>query len=141
MRNADDAADVVQDAVISMWSRRESLTVTSSAEALCSMSVRNACIDKLRSRRGHIEVEEIAEPSTDAPTDAAVSLSTMQSYINRVLASFPAKQRNILSLSLLSQLSNEEIADVTGESDANVRQVLSRGRLKLRSYFIESQRR
>lgn len=129
-RNADDASDAVQETMSGLWSRHITLPVPDSPGAFCTSSLRHTCIDMLRKRRfDSLEgVEAIAAQSADAPASFHSSLG----FIRSLLDDFPPKQRKILTLSFISQLSNDEIVAATGESAANVRQIISRGRQKLK---------
>lgn len=75
---------------------------------------------------------EISIADTTSADNEARYHSTL-GYVRQVLESFPEKQRKVLSLSFISQLSNDEIVEATGLIDANVRQIISRGRLKLKA--------
>jgi len=130
-RNVDDAQDAVQETVARLWSARDSLADIDNPSAFCCRAVRNRCIDMLRSRQfdplGEISIADTVSADNQARYNSALA------YINRALDTFPEKQRKVLSLSFISQLSNDEIVAATGLTDANVRQILSRGRLKLKA--------
>ncbi len=130
-RNSDDAQDAVQETVARLWADRHSLADIDNPSAFCCRAVRNRCIDMLRTRQldplGEISIADTVSADNQARFNSTLG------YVSRVLESFPEKQRRVLSLSLISQLSNDEIVAATGLTDANVRQILSRGRLKLKA--------
>lgn len=130
-RDADDAADAVQETMTRIWEKRSETSLPDNPAAFCNVAVRNTCINMLRLRRFD-RLDGIDLPSTTA-TDAGASYNSALGHLRSLLADFPEKQRKILILSFISQLSNTEITEATGESDANVRQILSRGRQKLKS--------
>lgn len=55
--------------------------------------------------------------------------------LRTLLPQLPDNQRKAVELSAFSGCSNDEIAELTGESPANVRQLLSRGRRKLKELY------
>lgn len=73
--------------------------------------------------------------ASDMEADTEISLRTTQSCISDILLRFKEKQRRILILSIFSQLSNDEISVITGESSDNIRAILSRGRKKIKEYL------
>ena len=137
LRNADDASDAVQDTVTALWQRHAGLSVPDNAEAFCCRAMRNTCIDRLRldSKRYFDNIEGLWAVDSGEATDVDVSLNTMSAYIAELLSGFKEKQRRILMLSIFSQLTNEEISDITGETNENVRAIISRGRKKLKEYL------
>lgn len=137
LRDADDASDAVQDTIAALWQKHEGIDVPDNPQAFCCRSVRNTCIDRLRfnAKRYFDNIEGLCIVDTDVTTDRDVSLNTMSAYIAELLSGFKEKQRKILMLSIFSQLSNEEISDITGETVENVRMILSRGRRKLKEYI------
>lgn len=130
-RNVDDASDAVQETMTRLWEKRTETTLPDNPAAFCNVAVRNTCLNMLRQRRFD-SLEGIDLPSA-SPTDAGASYNSALSHLRSLLADFPEKQRKILILSFISQLSNTEITEATGESEANVRQILSRGRQKLKT--------
>ena len=58
--------------------------------------------------------------------------------LQRIISLLPDRQREIISLSTFSGFSNEEIAQATGLSDANVRAILSRTRRRIKELFSKN---
>ncbi|MDE6488217.1 MAG: sigma-70 region 4 domain-containing protein [Paramuribaculum sp.] len=55
----------------------------------------------------------------------------------KLMASLPEAQQRVVRLSSVGGCSNDEIAELTGFSPANVRTLLSRGRKRIRELFIK----
>lgn len=73
------------------------------------------------------------------PDDAAdAEYRDTRAAIERLIDSLPEGQRTAIRLSSFGGLDNNEIAATTGLSEANVRQLLSRGRRKLRELWNEN---
>ena len=49
--NAQDAEDMVQEAFIRLWEKRETAMQAGNAEAYCVALTKNLCIDRLRLKR------------------------------------------------------------------------------------------
>ncbi len=136
LRNRADACDAVQEVVARLWEQRSKLDVEVSHTSLCSIAVRNCCIDILRRRKGRMSIDDETMMGYDVPStlssDSQACYTTLLRAIKQVVATMNNAQRKVILLSLISKLSNEEIEKATGQSSANVRQILSRGHRKLK---------
>lgn len=134
LRDPADASDAVQDAVANLWDKRSEIHVRLSVQAMCAQTVRHSSIDILRCRHNQISLDDacadLTESSQQADSDA--NMHYMRRAVRQVLISCADAHRQVLSLSLIGGLSNDEIHQATGVSHANIRQILSRGRKKLK---------
>ena len=132
--NPDDAADAVQDAYIRFWERREEIVLKDSPEAFCMAMQRNICVGMLRKRR-------ISEPVDNAAcfpeTSDADEVKEHAAKIVRIIATLPEKQRKVMRMRDLQELQFGEISALLGESEANIRTLLSRARKKVRETFLK----
>ncbi|MDE6342732.1 MAG: sigma-70 family RNA polymerase sigma factor, partial [Muribaculaceae bacterium] len=137
LRDPDDASDAVQDIFSSLWLRHSCMALPENAAAFCRQSIRNHCIDRIRSdsKRYFERIDTLYQLPTGSHTDSQVSLSSTAALIMKCLAKLNKRHREVLTLSLFSQLSNDEISVATGESPENVRVILSRGRRTIKEYL------
>lgn len=137
LRNQDDASDAIQDIVTSLWQRHDALDIPDNPQAFYVHMTRNICIDRLRldSKKYFEKIDSLYMIASDSEADTELSFSTTKARISDILLKFKEKHRKILILSIFSQLSNDEISVVTGESVENVRKILSRGRKKIKEYL------
>lgn len=137
--DSDGAADAVQEAMARLWERRDALDEVDCAGAYCITVTRRICIDRLR--------QEAACPSTPlradtVPAETAPEASTAierdedARLLAELMSRLPQAQQRVLRLSAIGGLGNDEIAQITGETPANVRQLLCRARRRLRELFI-----
>ena len=141
VESPEDAEDILQEAYARLWSKRASLEAVQNPEAFAITIVRNLCLDFLRSPRSNSRsepLEAITLPSEDSP-DQQVELRDQLRQVRRLIEELPPNQRQVIRLRGMEDCSLEEIAQITGFSDANVRTLLSRARkyikekLKIRS--------
>jgi RNA polymerase sigma-70 factor (ECF subfamily) len=134
VQDSDDAKDVVQDAVARMWVHRRELTGVESPGAFCTTTVKRVAIDLLRARsRRPDAVEQIDDesaPRTDA--HAGIEDADILRQVERMLDALPPNQREVIRLRSHADCSIDEIASITGLTQANVRQLLSRARRSLK---------
>lgn len=127
----DDAADAVQDIQIRLWHYREKIPPDKSEMRLyCMASMRNECLSRLRNRRQMSTIDDCISLSVE-DYDRVESDDTCR-RIESMIAKLPPAQGEAIRLSAFGQLETREIATEMQQSEANVRQLLSRGRKRLR---------
>lgn len=132
--NSDDDADAVQEAYARFWEQRDAIAAKESPEAFCTTIQRNICIDILRRRHPAEPVENAGGVSE--PVDADESIERAARII-RIIDTLPEKQRRIIRMRDLQELQFHEISKLTGESECNIRVLLSRARKKVRELFLK----
>lgn len=135
---ADDSADIVQDSMMKLWQIRNSLESVANLEAYCITAARRQCLSHLRARKAHDSIDDTASSlKPDDTIDVASDTERRDQieHIERFLDTLPEQQRTVMRLSAFGGCSNDEIVQLTGISDSNVRTLLSRGRRKIRQLF------
>lgn len=140
--NIADADDMVQDAMLKLWSLRHRLDELQSVEAFALVVVRRQCINLLRRRHPDVETDNVlyAMPAAGTPEDELI-LAESRRVADRVLSSLPPAQQTLLQLRHVDGLDNAAIAALLGSSEGAVRTALCRARRRVAELFkIESQR-
>lgn len=139
MGNAQDAEDMVQEAYLKLWKRRDELpTDIANLEAYCVTLVKHVCHDTLR--LAHLE--EDGRPPEELPivgnTNVAheVELKDEAHQVMTLIGQLPDQQRQIMQMRDVEDLAYEEIEKATGLTSANIRVLLSRARKKIREQFL-----
>ena len=134
----DEAQDAVQDVCRRLWERYSEIAPPANPGAFCAVTVRNYCLDIIRSRpldAGDEPLATIAESKavdeTDAKDDAT---SLLQKAIDRL----EQRSRQIIQWGLQGY-SYSQMAAELHTSEANVRQVTSRARRQLRNIIVQMQ--
>jgi len=152
-----DAEDVMQDALLKTYRHVERIEHPEAFRTWLFRTVRNACLMKRRRRVDeppHVEsldagagaagaagdadgreprAREIADRSK-GPDDLAVN-AWLGRRLRRALAHLAPGDRMIVLMREIEGLSTREVADVTGLSEANVKQRLHRARVRLRGHL------
>ena len=139
MGNAQDAEDMVQEAYLKLWKRRDELpTDIANLEAYCVTLVKHVCHDALR--LAHLE--EDGCPPEELPiagsTNVAheVELKDEARQVMTLIDQLPDQQRQIMQMRDVEALPYEEIEKATGLTSVNIRVLLSRARKKIREQFL-----
>lgn len=136
LENEADAEDLVQEAYLKLWDKRERLTAISNPEAFSVTLVKNMCFDLLRSgqyvqKRQAVELTDIQDCSPPDSFEARDQARQVRSIIARL----PEAQQKVVLLRDIKECSYEEIEHATGLSPVNIRVLLSRARKKIREQF------
>ena len=136
LENMADAEDLVQEAYLKLWDKRDGLTVISNPEAFSVTLVKNMCFDLLRSGKyvSGRQVVELTEVHNASPADN-LEIRDEVCQVKSIISRLPEQQQRIVTLRDVKGCSYEEIEQVTGLNATNVRVLLSRARKKIREEF------
>ncbi len=141
LRNAADAEDVAQEALVKAWTHRHSWQPGKAKfSTWLYRVVFNRCID-LKRMPSNACLDDVAEPEDDCP-DSVDSIHRSQVYgrLEDALATMPEQQRAALTLAYFDEMGNAEIATVLGTTVQAVESLLKRGRQGLRERLRRSER-
>ena len=110
--DADQAAEIVQDLFVKLWSGRERLSVSSSFESYLLRAVRNSAITYINKERAHAEVHERIFDGDSDETDPSETLQSnnLEQTYQKILAVMPEKRREVFLASRFDGLKYAEIA-------------------------------
>ena len=123
-----DAEDLTARTFEKAWRARHGYRRDLAGFATWLLSIaRNVAIDHLRARQWHEPLDLAAEvPSSDhTPEQQAVQQSEAQ-RLGALLATLPARQRELIAMKYGADMTNRAIARATGLSESNVGTTLHR---------------
>ena len=133
LESQTDAQDAVQDLFIKLWGNRDQLDTVLNFKAYCTTLMKNLCIDRLRRESKMAGVEpgpDLADSrQIDEDYDAREKLERVLAAIERL----PVRQRDVMKMYVLEEMSYDEISEKTGMSNLTLRVLLSNARKSLRS--------
>lgn len=100
-------------------------------------ALRNECISAFRRRKPSVALEEAEQLKTPEEESSAEYRDTRR-RIETLIDSLPGSQGKVIRMSSFGGLDNAEIARATGNTENNVRQLLSRGRRRLRELLAST---
>lgn len=130
LRDEGLARDCIQESLYRLLQCRDRMTDVDNRRGYCLKVVRNCALEILRNQvyYSNIEDREYEVGSIDINYEKKDELKHILDLIEKL----SPREKQLISLSGISGLSNEEITKVTGLTDQNVRTILSRARKALK---------
>lgn len=145
VRSRAVAEEVVQDVMLELWRRRESLAKDSSPQAYLFQSTRNRALNHIR----HERVEQKSEPELIRQTEMSASAHSqlveeeIEAALKTAVSELPDRCREVFELSRTHGLKYAEIATTLGISvktvEAQMGKALRTLRVKLAPWLPQSE--
>lgn len=127
-RNRDDAADALQDALLSAHRTAASFRRDAAVSSWLYRIVVNACLDRLRRNRSHLSVELDEDAHTAGDHTPHIDTAIV---VERALMRLPIEQRAAVVAVDMQGYSIAETARMLGVAEGTVKSRCSRARAKL----------
>ncbi len=148
LKNAEDAADISQDAFIKAYNSLSSFRGDSKFSVWLYRIVSNLCLDYLRRQNRRptksLSVEdndgestELEIPDEEQSPEKLLERKTTREAVRRGLDELNTEQREILLLREIQGFSYDEIADVLNLESGTVKSRIFRARKKLCDFLIK----
>ncbi len=121
--NSESAEEIVQDLFVTIWQKRETLTISTSLKAYLFTAAKNRSINHLKKK--YVVLEGLSENDVykvynSDMADGEVLKNELEKLIIKGLEKLPEKARMVFSLSRHSGMSHNEIAEQLGISQKTV---------------------
>lgn len=134
LRDEAEAEDVAQETMLRLWRSAEGLDVgTLGLRPWLRRVVSNLCVDRMRSGKRLVVVEELPERAQSATQQSDLEAQDASQRVDAALKSLPDRQRTALTLFHYEGLSQIEIGQIMGISDEAVESLLARARRSLKT--------
>lgn len=140
--NPQEAEDIVQDTLIKIWNRRETLSEIQSLEAFSMTICRNISLDHLKSREN--QNSSLEGLVIDRPDHSLTPLEQTQQNdnierIKRIMDSLPEKQRTCMQLRDFEGKSYKDIAEILSMTEEQVKINIFRARKTVKEKFVKQE--
>jgi RNA polymerase sigma-70 factor (ECF subfamily) len=107
------AEDVVQDVMLELWRRRESLTIETTLRSYLFRATRNRALNRIRHEQVARRAEPLLapDPAVNPAADRRVHEQEIAAAVRAAVAELPARCREVFELSRVHGLKYAEIAD------------------------------
>ena len=131
--NEDEAADVVQDCFVTLWSERNKLKKVVNREAWCITLVKRRCIDVMRRRRPSVGVDYLANLADEDHSDDDERLQLAL----RLIETLPEQQQKVVRLKHFDNVDTSAIARTLHTTEGNVYTLLSRAYKSMKQMILD----
>jgi RNA polymerase sigma factor (sigma-70 family) len=132
LRHEEDAKDVVQVAFEKMWVNRQQVENERCKSFLFTVAY-NQMIDHIRKNKRISLKEEFKDDAKGSTTQK----QDTRRILNEALSKLNETQRSLVMLKDYEGYSYEEIGQITGLNESQVKVYLHRARLQLREYIVK----
>jgi RNA polymerase sigma factor (sigma-70 family) len=130
MKDEEEAKDVVQDTYEKLWLKKEEVSA-SKAKSYMFTTAYHTMIDRIRKAKKQTDFTEVNFNSHTHSTH----YSGIKEVLGNAVARLPETQRSVLLLRDYEGYSYEEIGQITGLSESQVKVYIYRARVFLREYI------
>ena len=138
LKDDEEAKDIVQEAMIRVWNKRDEMHTYLNMEAWCMRIVRNLSLDRIKSKQYNSDrldtTYNLSAPGANPEQKTEID-NTMEN-IHNFIASLPDKQRQIMQLRDIEGFSYKEIGDILNLDANNVKVNLFRARKSVRENLL-----
>ena len=128
LRNREQAEDVVQESFARVWEKRSTVDFAK-AKSYLFTTAHHAMVDEIRQRQRTSDIEELATFADPK----GVPYPDVNDILHKALTTLPEAQRNALLLRDYEGYSYQEIGDITGMSESQVKVNIFRARTALKN--------
>ncbi|MDD3568003.1 MAG: RNA polymerase sigma factor [Bacteroidales bacterium] len=128
--DADSANDVVQDCFERLWVKHDKVDYAK-AKSYLFTSAYHACIDIIRVNKRSGSMDE----TTESSLSTTAQYNDLQEVLHEAIKKLPDIQRSIILLRDYEGYSYEEIGQITGLNESQVKVYIYRARIALKQYI------
>jgi len=135
IRDEDKARDIVQDSYEKLWIKKDTVSREKVKSYLFSTAY-HTMIDMVRKEKLHSEFEKISRPEYLHEEHYSDLNEILHKAINRL----PESQRSVILLRDYEGYSYDEISEITGLNESQVKVYIYRGRMYLKNFIGNPER-
>ncbi len=130
-RNSDDAQDVVQNAFEILWKNHENVDFAKSRSYLFTVAYHNM-IDQFRKRKNEADLTEEHTQMQGRSSQFTGARDALELGLSKL----PEMQKNVVLLRDYEGYSYEEIGEITGLNESQVKVYIFRARTALKNFLV-----
>lgn len=136
LKDHGTAEDIVQETYIKLWNKRTEIGHIENMEAYAIIILKNTCLDFLRKKKDYLSDFALEIKQSESLTKE-VELKDELRQVEKLVRQLPEQQRLVMQLKHWDEYTDDEIEEITGMSQVNIRVTLSRARKAIREEFLK----
>ncbi|MCF8303221.1 MAG: RNA polymerase sigma factor [Bacteroidales bacterium] len=130
IKDEDRARDIVQEAFVRMWEKAETISAEKSRSYLFTTAY-HTMIDTIRREKKQTDFESVNEGEYSTDNE----FSDLKEVLNEAVGKLPEIQRSVLLLRDYEGYSYQEIGEITGLNESQVKVYIYRARVFIKKYI------
>ncbi len=131
IKDVDKAKDIVQDTFLKFWEKRDNVTSSKIKSYLFTVAY-HTLIDVVRREKKQGCFIDVKEESYSVQTE----YSDLQEVLHEAIEKLPEDQKAVILLRDYEGYAYDEIAEITGMTESQVKVYIFRGRKFLKKYLV-----
>lgn len=131
LSDTDDAEDVVQEALAKLWQLKDRIDNAEKMAHLASVIVKNTSLNTIRNHKVSVQIDSVNLLGSANNPQRHLEEQEAHQRLEQAISRLPDKQRAIIRMRNVEQLSYTEIAQVLGTTESSVRGMICRARVTL----------
>lgn len=127
----DDAEDAVQETLMKLWIMKERILNADKMRNMATVVCRNVSLNILRDARQSVPIETAEVITLQGNPQVLLEQQESRQKLKRSIEKLTDKQRAILRMRNVENMTYADIAKIIGSSESSVRGMISKARLAL----------
>lgn len=127
----DDAEDAVQETLMKLWIMKERILTADKMRNMATVVCRNVSLNILRDARQSVPIETAEVITLQGNPQVLLEEQESRQRLKRSIEKLTDKQRAILRMRNVENMTYADIAKIIGSSESSVRGMISKARLAL----------
>jgi len=137
LKHVEEAEEIVQEVLIKIWQKRDSIKEESNYESYAMVITRNMCYDKFKTKHYKNKYLSLDEMEFEIVFDSYdpekyAEYHQANELIENIIEEFPIRWKDIIHLRDVEGYTNQEVAEMLGLTESIVKVTLSRTRKRIR---------
>ena len=134
LKDEEETRDALQDLIMKLWKKKNELKNCSNQTAYIITMAKNYSLDLLKKKRPvRISEKEEHKLLNLRSEDLHPDLKEKYEYVHKIIENLPEKYKTVIRYRDIDGFSFEEIEEMTGYKISNLRVILSRARLQVKT--------
>lgn len=131
LNSEEDAEDAVQETLVKLWMLRDRIPDASKMRNMATVVCRNVSLNMLRDVKLSVPIETAEVITTKGNPQVLLEEQESRQKLKHGIEALADKQRAILRMRNVENMSYADIAKILGTSESSVRGMISKARLAL----------
>lgn len=129
--NSENAEDAVQETLVKLWIARNRIADSAKMRNLASVICRNVSLNMLRDANTSVPIDNADNIAMQFDPQSQLEERESQRKLRQSILALSDKQRAILRMRNVENMSYSDIAKVVGTTESSVRGMISKARMEL----------